>query len=699
MLQAPTTEPKEQAKASRTAVMPEPQRILHPRVAGMAGANHEASPGSPPSGADRLPQRFAAAQRNVGNQAVLRMLSRSKPVLQPKLVVNQPGDQYEQEADSVAEQVMRMPEREVQPLRHDAADVPKLMRKCSCGDSGGASGSCSGCAEKEELRRSADASSPVPEAPPIVSDVIRSPGEPLDAAIRSFMEPRFGYDFSRTRVHLGGQAARSASAVNARAYTVGERLVFGEGQYHPRSASGQRLIAHELAHVVQQSHAHALAPRRTVSERVDASEQEAESAAAAVTSGHTAMPRLKASPVTRLQRACGPALGKPTPDCAASDTGILGTQFLFDVNCDQLRSFEVSHLDRFAKSLTTGTNVNVHGFASLEGNAGFNLDLSCHRANKLAFLLRTARPDCNVAQTFKHGAQGGQADAELWRAASVEIADRPVVPAKETCGPDATDWFVTQVGMANTNAKVLDIKSDLDDASRLAPALGLTSESILEGAVLEKVLKAESTAGKPPRTADASAQIAKGTPGLADLHAAEADVATQAVKLAGGGLPDTTSTELLFKLRSAALNWKALVGHAAPYDFKAHTMKSPTTPHCPDSCGNTVTFCPGSSGSNCFRTDMPGNLFYAHIGAFVGFSENVLQLGSQFAQLTPPSGSKSKAAWDPPEDTAMIRFGFGLTNPLTRTDLCDDLRFGKASFDTQVCADCTEPTTAGFNNP
>src|SRR5207249_5247931 len=105
------------------------------------------------------------------------------------------------------------------------------------------------CAEKKELQRSAHTPSPVPEAPSIVNDVIRSPGEPLDSSTRALMEPRFGYDFSRTRVHIGGLAARSASAVNARAFTVGGQLVFGENQYQPGVASGQRLIAHELAHV------------------------------------------------------------------------------------------------------------------------------------------------------------------------------------------------------------------------------------------------------------------------------------------------------------------------------------------------------------------------------------------------------------------------------------------------------------------
>jgi hypothetical protein len=91
------------------------------------------------------------------------------------------------------------------------------------------------------------------EAPPIVNEVLRSPGQPLDPASRAFMEPRFGHSFADVQVHPGAKAADSADAVNAHAYTVGRHVVFGPGQYTPRSPAGQRLLAHELAHVVQQS--------------------------------------------------------------------------------------------------------------------------------------------------------------------------------------------------------------------------------------------------------------------------------------------------------------------------------------------------------------------------------------------------------------------------------------------------------------
>lgn len=144
--------------------------------------------------------------------------------LQKKLTVNEPGDAYEQEADRVAEGVMRMPA----PVSAVSRNTAPAISRAATGDGGGA------------------------EAPAIVHDVLRSSGQPLDAGTRAFMEPRFGHDFSGVRVHTDARAAESARAVNALAYTVGKDVVFGEGQYAPGSGSGQRLLAHELTHVVQQ---------------------------------------------------------------------------------------------------------------------------------------------------------------------------------------------------------------------------------------------------------------------------------------------------------------------------------------------------------------------------------------------------------------------------------------------------------------
>ena len=128
-----------------------------------------------------------------------------------------------------------------------------LRRRCACGGTPGPSGECDECRRQRlTLQRQATPQVGPTSVPPVVRDVLRSPGRPLDTTTRSFMEPRFGHDFGRVRVHADTKAAESARAVNALAYVVGQHAVFGAGQYAPGTGSGQRLLAHELAHVVQQ---------------------------------------------------------------------------------------------------------------------------------------------------------------------------------------------------------------------------------------------------------------------------------------------------------------------------------------------------------------------------------------------------------------------------------------------------------------
>lgn len=130
-----------------------------------------------------------------------------------------------------------------------------LQRKCACGGTPGPTGECEACRKKRLQRKTGQPSTldhQHSEAPPIVHEVLRSPGEPLDRETRAFMEPRFGHDFSRVRIHTDSRAAESARAVSAQAYAVGTNVVFDRDQYMPAAAPGRRLIAHELTHVVQQ---------------------------------------------------------------------------------------------------------------------------------------------------------------------------------------------------------------------------------------------------------------------------------------------------------------------------------------------------------------------------------------------------------------------------------------------------------------
>lgn len=130
-----------------------------------------------------------------------------------------------------------------------------LQRKCACGTHTTGGGECDGCGKQRLQRRAATAGTDPSSVPPVVGEVLGSAGRPLDASARSFMEPRFGHDFSGVRVHTDGRAAESARSVNALAYTVGRNVVFGAGRYAPHTASGKMLLAHELTHVVQQQRA------------------------------------------------------------------------------------------------------------------------------------------------------------------------------------------------------------------------------------------------------------------------------------------------------------------------------------------------------------------------------------------------------------------------------------------------------------
>lgn len=139
-----------------------------------------------------------------------------------------------------------------------AAELPRgvaeplpliLQRKCACGSA--PAGSCEGCNGKSALQRKAEGTQAT-RIPPSVNRVLRRPGHPMDRDTRGFMESRFGRDFGGVRLHTDAEAARSAREIEAQAYTVGNQIVFGDGHYRPKTAKGQHLLAHELAHTVQQ---------------------------------------------------------------------------------------------------------------------------------------------------------------------------------------------------------------------------------------------------------------------------------------------------------------------------------------------------------------------------------------------------------------------------------------------------------------
>ena len=258
--------------------------------------------------------------------------------------------------------------------------VSRVQRKCSCG------GSCDKCkAEKSDEEpghlqmKPADggvsrhASAP-PIAPPIIHEVLRSPGQPLDAATRNFMEPRFGHDFSHVRVHTDATAAESASAVNARAYTVGNHVAFAAGQYSSNNERSRHLLAHELSHVLQQD------SKSTIS----------------------------------LQRTCGEsaiaAKVKARGGCTDNfdDTFLWSlpeATFRFKPNCDEFAPGEEIALITFVAGLPATTTLEIHGFASFDGPRAFNENLGCARAEAAFSLITTDEPtrSSRVTAVVNHG--------------------------------------------------------------------------------------------------------------------------------------------------------------------------------------------------------------------------------------------------------------------------------------------------------
>jgi hypothetical protein len=169
-----------------------------------------------------------------------------------------------------------------------------LQRQCACGTHTVAGGECASCRKEKassQLQRAATVAEPINEVPPVVHEVLRSSGQSLDAATRAFFESHFDHDFSRVRVHTDAQAGESAHAVNALAYTVGQDVVFGVGQYMPATSTGRQLLGHELTHVIQQSGASSHT-NLTLGKQTDSFEQEAKQTELGITHNNPQPPTI-----------------------------------------------------------------------------------------------------------------------------------------------------------------------------------------------------------------------------------------------------------------------------------------------------------------------------------------------------------------------------------------------------------------------
>ena len=618
--------------------------------------------------------------------------------IQAKLTIGQPNDKYEQEADRVAEQVMSMPEPKPQRQQVSRNNVSKertgLQRSIATPE---IQRMCPECEEElqrepmeeeealqtkslakqitpllqrqqepqreEELLQNKSGLNATPEVSPEIESAIQSlpnRGQAIPKTLRSFMEPHFAADFSGVRLHTDAHANKLARATKAQAFTVGSNIVFGAGHYAPETERGRRLLAHELTHVVQQGAQRTPSASARIQRLGDLSQRPAS-----------------------LDARCPVPPGSP---------GVPSEIFEFGRNVRQLSSPDRAKIANVVMNwhASGGTaTVRVDGFASDRGGDRHNWELSCGRAEAVvAELEYPSGGGAGIPSTFitifAHGETGEFGSVERNRRVTLVISGG--LPPIPKCGPEVADWYERQVNAATTDAAVLGIQTDIAAADAIARANGTTAHEVAEGGaaaavVAQQMSMASSGTPAPPPTPTAATQIAAGT--AAGLSAASALVSHPIDAVRIGILIDR-----------AANNWRALVNHGARYDFKAHTMRMPTTTNCPDTgCRNSVTMCHGAGvgpgASNCYLTDLPGNFFYAQIGRFVGWSERTLQLGSQLAQLT------GSGTWDTPQDTAAINLGYSLPIPMTSAALCSVLPGARSRLNSRAnCEDCSEPTTA-----
>lgn len=176
--------------------------------------------------------------RALGNRAAQQ--SFGSGITRTELRVGEPGDVYEREADRVADSVMRMPL--TGSINGITPSERAVQRRCGAYD------------REEILQRKAQAPHSANTAPASPDNAVNlGGGSPLNPATRLFFEPRFGADFGAVRVHTGAEANALSNRFAARAFTYGNDIVFGNGEYRPESPGGRHLLAHELTHVMQQS--------------------------------------------------------------------------------------------------------------------------------------------------------------------------------------------------------------------------------------------------------------------------------------------------------------------------------------------------------------------------------------------------------------------------------------------------------------
>ena len=303
------------------------------------------------------------------------------------------------------------------------------------------------------MRKEAHESAASAVAPPAVDEVLAQSGQPLDRTTRSLMEARFGYDFGHVRLHADGPAAASARAVDALAYTVGHHVVFAAGSYQQSTSAGQRLLAHELVHTIQQG-----AGATPLSSSVPHPARER--TAAHSENSHGSAPA--ASVAGTIQRQPAP------PPITPTDASVCRIHF----EHARAEFTDAKEFDRCLKAArdylkgNPATQVALYGYASEEGDTKFNEDLAQRRADTVQKLMGVGGLPRGRILAFGRGEDKSlptlpeNRRVELVPFQKVDIpedkitAPKPVVPT-HFCGPNVTKPVGDSVAKIKTDFRKL----------------------------------------------------------------------------------------------------------------------------------------------------------------------------------------------------------------------------------------------------
>lgn len=358
-----------------------------------------------------------------------------------------------------------------------------LQRKCACG------GSCSSCRDDDRMLQRKGVGVGPASLPTSVHQTLAGSGTPLDSGTRSFMESRFGRDFGGVRIHTGPTAADSAKAVNARAYTVGQNIAFDNGEYRPHTTEGRLLLAHELAHTIQQLGFGAMSEGLTIDHGAhDPLEHEADLAALAAMTG--AKPKIR-------------------PGVGGNQLSRAGREWSDEALTSKLKKAGVKHVTEpfkdAAGDVAQAFDVGVLTLPGEKGDDAAVLSMWSERSDNDALestvtggepdklLLKQERPDSEELRGIWITKLGTTEEALIgkWNnlvskrygtKGKVKDSFKPIVPDEDTCHMDHV--VELQLGGNNTtgNLQVLDAKENMKSGRKIYDGLKEKAQKI-KGAI------------------------------------------------------------------------------------------------------------------------------------------------------------------------------------------------------------------------